>query len=233
VTPLGKVSKISPLYPLHVPLHVPLHSPNLVPDMIIGMGRSSTTGTRKYNEVVHQAIVQTVRDGNYRGTGARLAGINESTLRDWLAIGKEYREQGYSPGDPGMQNPEYLQLLIDIEEAEADFETAMVGRVTAAANSGAPNTWPAAMTILERKMPEKFGRRDALKVSGDAENPLQVEAKHVLDRDDARELGRDFLRSLAVSRPGIASGDGVRRELTADAGEIDGEAEELEDNVPD
>jgi hypothetical protein len=184
---------------------------------------------RKYNEIIHAAIVQAVRDGNYRGTAARLVGINESTLRDWTIIGQEYRDQGFEPADDGMRFPEYLQLLCDLEEAEADFEQSMVGRVAAAANSGAPNTWQAAMTILERKMPEKFGKRDALKVSGDAENPLQVEARHVLDVDESRELGRDFLRSIAVSRPGISSGDGVRHELTADAGEVEGEATEIPD----
>jgi hypothetical protein len=208
-----------------------LHLPNLILyNVFVAIDQ---TRKRKYNEVVHQAIVDSVRAGNYRGTAARLVGINESTLRDWTNIGKDYREQGFEPGDPGMDRPEFLQLLIDLEEAEADFEQSMVARVTAAANSGAPNTWQAGMTILERKMPEKFGKRDALKISGDAENPLQVEAKHVLDRDDARELGRDFLRSIALSRPGLPSGDGVRNELTADAGDIEAEATELPDNLPD
>jgi transposase-like protein len=183
---------------------------------------------RKYNDVVHAAIVQAVRDGNYRGTAARLVGINETTLRDWLRPAEEWRAAGLT--EENAPKPEYLRLLADIEEAEADFEAAMVSRVTAAANSGMPNTWPAAMTILERKMPEKFGKRDALKISGDAENPLQVETRHVIDTEDSRSLGRDFLRSIAVPRTGITGGDGIRDESAADAGDvIEGEATEVPD----
>jgi transposase-like protein len=184
---------------------------------------------RKYNEVVHAAIVQTVRDGNYRGTAARLAGINESTLRDWLNPAIQARDMGLTREE--APDPDYWDLLHDIEEAEADFEQQMISRVTAAANSGAPNTWQAAMTILERKMPEKFGKRDALKISGDEDHPLQVETRHLIGADDdTRSIGRDFLGRIAASRAVLAGGVRVRDESTGDeAGEIESTATEVPD----
>ena len=202
------------------------------------VGLSSTSGKnappppmRKYNPVVHQAIVDVIRAGNYRGTAAKLAGINESTLGDWLRPIKQAREMGLTREQ--VLNPEYWDLLHDIEEAEADFEQQMISRVTAAANSGAPNTWQAAMTILERKMPEKFGKRDALKISGDEEHPLQVETRHLIGADDdTRQVGRDFLGRIAASRAVLASGVRVRDESAGDAddgGTIESEATEVTD----
>jgi transposase-like protein len=184
---------------------------------------------RKYNEVVHAAMVDAVRAGNYRGTAARLCGIHESTLRDWIRPIEQAREMGLTREQ--VANPEYWDLLHDLEEAEADFEQTMVSRVAAAANSGAPNTWQAAMTLLERKMPEKFGKRDALKISGDEEHPLQVETRHLLGADDdTRQIGRDFLGRITAARAVLAGGVRVRDESTGDeAGTVESTATEVPD----
>lgn len=184
---------------------------------------------RKYNEVVHEGIVQAVRNGNYRGTAARLMGINESTLRDWMNLAQSYREQGLEPGDPEVRFPEYLKLLEDLESAEAEFEDQMVGMVRQAALSGVPQTWQAAMTALERKHPEKWGKRDALKIQGDAESPLQVETRHVLDDNSTRELGRDLLRRLTAARAGLSSGVRLGDESAFDAEVVESQATEIPD----
>lgn len=201
------------------------------------MARSGTTfggknkpplPPRKYNEALHEKMVQAVEDGNYRGTAARLCGIHETTLRDWIHPVVQGRDLGMTREQ--MPHPEYWDLLHDLEEAEATFEQNMISRVTAAANSGAPNTWQAAMTLLERKMPEKFGKRDALKIQGDAEHPLQVETRHLLGADDdTRSIGRDFLGRITASRAVLASGIRVRDESAGDEGDDTIESTAVED----
>lgn len=180
----------------------------------------------KYNEVRHATIVQAIRDGNYQATAAAMAGIHLSTFTDWLRAARAEREAGIAPED--SRHPEYHQLVADIEEAEADFESRMVKKVVDTAQTNAPNTWQAAMTILERKYPEKFGRRDAIKVQGDKENPIQVETRHVLDDESTREIGRDLFRRLTAARAGLPGGVRLGDEST-DAGTIEGEGIEVSD----
>jgi transposase-like protein len=106
----------------------------------------------KYNAVRHEIIVNAVEAGNYRATAARLADVHPSQLYKWL-------EEGAQASDAELpyDSPEgrYRKLFEDVEGAEARFESKMVGKVTEAADD--PKNWTAAMTILERTRPEKFG----------------------------------------------------------------------------
>jgi transposase-like protein len=175
---------------------------------------------RKYNEQVHQIIVDSMRNGNHASTAAHLAGINPTTLGDWVRPVRHARERGETRDQ--QIYPEYWDLMEDMEKAEAEFEESMVGVVTQTALSGAPNTWQAAMTILERTRPERFGKRDALKIQGDDEHPLQVETRHLLGDESTREVGRDLLGRIAVSRAGLPSGIRVRDGSSPDEVESEG-----------
>lgn len=73
----------------------------------------------------------------------------------------------------------------------------MIELVNEAARSKKHGTWTAAMTMLERTRPERFGRRDALTVAGDEERPLQVVTAHVLADPEARAAHRQLLTSIA------------------------------------
>jgi transposase len=187
-------------------------------------------GKPRYNEVVHQTIVQAIREGNYIGTAAALAGVARSTIDDWTRTGRMEMKAAEEYGTEPI-HPHYVQLVKDMEEAEADFESRMVKKVVNVAESNQPQTWQAAMTILERKYPAKFGKKDALKIQGDEENPIQVETRHVLDDESTREVGRDLLRRLTSARTGLPGGVrlGDESALTEGIDTIDGEAEEISD----
>lgn len=82
--------------------------------------------------------------GNYRDTAATLAGITSRSIRGWMEAGET--------GDP-----RYAAIAQVIKVAEALAEASAVRNVRAAGKD--PRFWAAEMTYLERRHPERWGRR--------------------------------------------------------------------------
>jgi len=82
--------------------------------------------------------------GNYRETAARIVGISSRAIRMWM----EKAEAGEERYQPVAQ-----AILV----AESLAEASAVRNVMAAGKQ--PQFWASAMTYLERKHPEKWGRR--------------------------------------------------------------------------
>lgn len=91
-----------------------------------------------------QILLAALRDGNYRETACKLAGISKQTLYNALKRAEAGDEQAI--------------LFVDaLEKAEALAESETVGNVRSA--SKLPQFWAAGMTWLERKSPDRWGRR--------------------------------------------------------------------------
>ena len=157
-----------------------------------------------YNAERHQIIVQAIRNGNYRGTAAKLAGISPETLKDWVAKGV-HQPENY----PHMQ-----ELVDDIERAEAEVEAELVGVVRQHALSDTPNSWTAAMTYLERKHPDRFGKRDTTVIEG-GQTPIRQVVGTVLIDERARDDARSLLRRVAGPGGELTERSGLRDEPKA------------------
>lgn len=97
---------------------------------------------------VKAKLVGALEAGNYRETSAAYAGIHKSSLFAWLAQGRQDKEAG---------TESVLADLVDaVEKAEAATEVYAVLRVREAMK----DSWQAAMTYLERKKPDEWGRRE-------------------------------------------------------------------------
>lgn len=83
--------------------------------------------------------------GNYRDTAGNIAGISSRSLRSWMKQAEE--------GDA-----RYAAFATVVTIAEALAESAAVRNVRAAGKD--PRFWAAEMTYLERRHPEKWGRRN-------------------------------------------------------------------------
>ena len=83
-------------------------------------------------------------DGNYRETACRISGLSTSTLHKKLKLAEAGDEAAIA-----------FREAVEKHEAEAESET--VRNVRHA--SKLPQFWAAGMTWLERKSPEKWGRR--------------------------------------------------------------------------
>lgn len=90
-------------------------------------------------------LLASIADGNYRETACRAAGIPKQTLYNWLKLAEQGNEAAKTFSDA-------------LEKAEAQAEQEMVGCVRQAAKAG-PQFWAAGMTFLERKAPDRWGKR--------------------------------------------------------------------------
>lgn len=86
-----------------------------------------------------------IANGNHISTSQKIAGFATQTLYDW----KTYAKSGEVAA---------ILLIEAIEKAEALAEGEMVECVRNAAKRG-PQFWAAGMTYLERRQPDKWGKR--------------------------------------------------------------------------
>lgn len=144
---------------------------------------AKTTGRpSKLTPKTHTALVTALTSGCYRETAAKVAGIGVSTLYRWL-------EQGEADIEHNRTTP-YRELREAIEKAEADAEKKLLDTIQAAA----PKNWQAAAWMLERKNPDRWGRRDAMKLehSGRIRTETVVE---VTPEDDRRRQVAELLNA--------------------------------------
>ncbi len=123
------------------------------------MARSSTTRKKgdkvlpgsgqptKLNPEITLRIVSYIRAGAYIETAAQAAGIHKDTFYEWLKTASKHRT--------AQKVTEYTQFSDAIEKAAAESELSDLTHIGRAA----PSNWQAAAWRLERKHPEKYGRR--------------------------------------------------------------------------
>lgn len=111
-------------------------------------------GRRKItDQAVRDRLAQSLAAGNYREVACEYAGIGVSTFYRWM-------ERGEADHEADKATPE-REVWEAVKKAEADAENRNVALIARAAGDG---TWQAAAWMLERKRPDRWGRRDAMKV---------------------------------------------------------------------
>lgn len=107
-------------------------------------------------------IADLVRAGNYVEVAAAAAGISRDTLYRWLKQGARTKR--------GLAH----EFSLAIEKAQAEAEARDVTLIATAARE----QWQAAAWRLERKFPDRWGRRErqTLEHVGPGGGPVQVEA---------------------------------------------------------
>jgi hypothetical protein len=113
-------------------------------------GRGHVRVMKKFDAEVATTIVKYLRSGAFIETAAAAAGISKVTLYEWLRRG---RRQGKGPMF------DFVQLT---EQAMGESEMMAILQISKAAST----QWQAAAWHLERKYPERWGRRDRLEMSG-------------------------------------------------------------------
>ncbi len=113
---------------------------------------------------VQERIVQALTAGNYLQTAATYAGIGITTLHRWMQQGEQARR--------GM----FREFREAVEKAQADAEVRDIALIATAAATH----WQAAAWRLERKFPERWGRR-VVDVRGDSEMPIKIVVEYIND----------------------------------------------------
>jgi transposase len=119
-------------------------------------------------------ICDAIRAGNYLETAAAFAGINKTTLHRWLRRGANAHQGAYHAFSRA------------VDKAFADSEARDVALISKAAAEG---SWQAAAWRLERRFPERWGRREQHRVEAQVTGTLKV------TQDDAIQ---EFTRLLAA-----------------------------------
>ena len=103
----------------------------------------------KLTPEVQQRIVDALRDGNYREAAVACAGIDYKTFCNWMRRGQQEKAG------------RYFQFFRAVQQAEHEAEREMVARWKA----HMPESWQAIRDFLERRFPDRWGRRDRLDVT--------------------------------------------------------------------
>ena len=121
-------------------------------------GRPKGSGIKLTPEL-QARVVLLIRAGNYVVTACGASGISDASYWAWKVRG----ESGEEP---------YASFLDAVKRAEEEAESALVATVRRAGES----QWQAAMTLLERRHPDRWGRRERQQIehSGPGGGPIIV-----------------------------------------------------------
>ena len=112
----------------------------------------------KLTPEVQTTIVNALASGVYLETAASVAGISRDTLNAWLKNGAQCKS--------GVQK----DFSDAIKKALATAETRLVDTV----NLASQQQWQAAMTLLERRWPQRWGRVERHENTGEGGGPIVV-----------------------------------------------------------
>lgn len=147
---------------------------------------------------VHALIVRMVRNGNYLETAAAAAGIQESTVQEWVRRG---RISGEEP---------YASFSRDIMAAEASKEDELLGRIESAGRSA--ECWQANAWILARRHPKRWQEKVQIELANELERMLQHLEQRLSPAEYTRVLEAlaDTTTTRALRRPSEATSPGTR-----------------------
>jgi hypothetical protein len=139
-------------------------------------------------------IAQLIREGNYIETTCRVVGISSQSYRTWKKRGAESRS--------GI----YRRFYEAIDQSEAKAESTYLGIIKDAANG---KTWQAAAWYLERRYPDRWGRRQFTDITSGGKPLQKIDATQLTD-DELETIEKLFTlpTGKASDTAGSAGGEG-------------------------
>jgi len=119
----------------------------------------------KLDERTQEKIISAIKAGNYIETAAAYAGISKNTLYEWLKRGEREKQRVEKSNKAKIKKSEeiYVKFTDAVEKALAEAEM----RDVLIIGKAAEKEWQAAAWRLERKFPDRWGRK--LNVEGKQE----------------------------------------------------------------
>ena len=135
----------------------------------------------KLTKEIEEELVRVIRSGNYIETACAYVGINKTTFYDWMKKGA--REKDRVEKEPKArvrkEMKPFVELSNAIEKALAHAEI----RDVAIIGKSAETNWQAAAWRLERKFPDKWGRKDRQYLEHSGKNGEPIETRVTSDID--------------------------------------------------
>jgi len=123
------------------------------------MNKSNAGRKTKLDEKRLKKVVEGITAGLPYDTACALAGITYQTFLNWMRAG-EAAESG-----------KFFEFFEEVKKAEAIAESVHIANIK---NAGKAGVWKYACWILERRHPDRWGRREQIKqeISGDGGGPV-------------------------------------------------------------
>lgn len=117
----------------------------------------------KLTAKVRNHLVEAIEAGNYVETAVRACGIGTSTYYRWMETGEADLAHD--------KDSIYRELWEAVKKAEATAEEKALKQI----RSAAPEHWQAAAWYLERKFPNRWGRKERVEHTGKDGEAIQAE----------------------------------------------------------
>ena len=129
--------------------------------------------------LLKQKLLAMIEKGNYLSTSCEACGITLATLNNW----KRKAREGEEP---------YVSFLAELNEAERKAETVIAEGIYDIGFD--KRNWTALAWLLERKNPERWGRKDRVDVASDKEFKIEItstKSEHKMSEEDRKNLEED------------------------------------------
>lgn len=133
---------------------------------------------------IHNRVIAYIKAGGYVETAAAAAGVNKSTLYNWLKRGAKE--------DAGI----YRDFSESVEKAMAEAEMIDVARINKAAQDG---VWQAAAWRLERKHPDRWGKKEKHEHTGADGGPISLKGLSSLSLEQIESKIAEITARLPTS----------------------------------
>lgn len=125
-------------------------------------------------EIIERLTVM-LRAGNYLHVAIAASGVSRATFMRWMQRGKSKR----------ASDVVYVDLRARVEQARAEGEVRMVTTIAAAAQKG---DWRAALAMLEREFPDRWGPVGVRMRDEGPPAPVEPDVEPLPDDDLFREV---------------------------------------------
>lgn len=125
----------------------------------------------KLNDETQNAILKAIRKGAYVETAAAHAGIEKNTLYDWMKRGRRERQRINNGETPNPKETPFAKFSTAIEKEFGEAELRDLDVITKAGQDG---QWQASAWRLERKFPDRWGKRSRVELTGANGSHIQV-----------------------------------------------------------
>jgi transposase len=107
----------------------------------------------KFSIESQEIICKAIANGSTYAEAAELAGVTYNTLLNWKHRGEQ------------AKSGKLFEFFNTLKKAEDQSEAELLSRIVDAGRD--PKHWQANAWILERRMPDRWGRKDKIEMSGD------------------------------------------------------------------
>lgn len=150
----------------------------------------------KLNHEIARRLLEMFALGASQADACRYAGISHDSLQRWIAAGRAELARIEAQGEGDYLVSDAALLVLGIDRALGEFARANLDNIRFAARS--PRNWTASAWLLERRLPDDWGKREKVEHAHTHEIIGEVERM-------ARERGLDAeatarLRNLAEER---------------------------------